>query len=175
MAVDKLVDGTQLDLDLTNIANAIRAKGETSANLSFPSGFISAIQSIPTGVQNITIKTVTVDSDKTSVFNLLSNDDYIIDNASKSGFFAFMFCASNITDNNSVICALTSNIKIAINSYGFSIRTNSSSMAVVNNTHVATDAAYNGNMYCENGSLKVYATSTRILKAGTYVVIMGEV
>ena len=39
------VDGT----DLTSVANAIRTKGGTSASLSFPNEFVSAIGNIPTG------------------------------------------------------------------------------------------------------------------------------
>ena len=50
MAVDKLVDSTQLDADLTSVANAIRTKGGTSSQLAFPAGFVSAVQAIPTGV-----------------------------------------------------------------------------------------------------------------------------
>ena len=49
MSVDKLVDSSQLDTDLTSVANAIRTKGGTSAQLAFPAGFVSAIQTIPTG------------------------------------------------------------------------------------------------------------------------------
>lgn len=49
MAVDKLVDSTQLDTDLTSVANAIRTKGGTSAQLAFPAGFVQAIDAIPTG------------------------------------------------------------------------------------------------------------------------------
>lgn len=49
MAADKLVDSTQLNADLTSVANAIRTKGGTSAALAFPSGFISAIAAIPSG------------------------------------------------------------------------------------------------------------------------------
>jgi len=49
MAVDKLVDSTQLDADLTSVADAIRTKGGTSAQLAFPSGFVSAINAISTG------------------------------------------------------------------------------------------------------------------------------
>ncbi len=49
MAVDKLVDSTQLDADLTSVANAIRTKGGTSGSLAFPAGFVSAVQAIPTG------------------------------------------------------------------------------------------------------------------------------
>ena len=49
MAIDKLVDSTQLDEDLTSVANAIRSKGGTSAPLTFPSGFVSAVQAISGG------------------------------------------------------------------------------------------------------------------------------
>lgn len=49
MAVDKLVDSTQLDSDLTSVANAIRAKSGGSGQLAFPAGFISEIGNIPSG------------------------------------------------------------------------------------------------------------------------------
>lgn len=49
MAVDKLVDSTQLNSDLTSIANAIRAKSGGSGQLAFPAGFVSEIGNIPSG------------------------------------------------------------------------------------------------------------------------------
>lgn len=49
MSVDKLVDSTQLDSDLTSVANAIRAKSGGSGSLAFPSGFVSEIGNIPSG------------------------------------------------------------------------------------------------------------------------------
>ena len=49
MAYDKIVDSTQLNSDLTSVANAIRTKGETSETLAFPSGFVTAIAAIPIG------------------------------------------------------------------------------------------------------------------------------
>lgn len=49
MALDKLVDSTQLDADLTSVANAIRTKGGTSAQLAFPVDFVSAVEDIETG------------------------------------------------------------------------------------------------------------------------------
>lgn len=52
MAVDKLVDSTQLDSDLTSVANAIRAKSGGSSQLAFPSGFVSEIGNIPSGGGN---------------------------------------------------------------------------------------------------------------------------
>ena len=54
MAVDKLVDSSQLNSDLTSVANAIRTKGGTSASLAFPSGFVAAIGDIPTGAKKVT-------------------------------------------------------------------------------------------------------------------------
>ena len=49
MALDKLVDSTQLDSDLTSVANAIRAKSGGSGQLAFPAGFVSEIGNIPSG------------------------------------------------------------------------------------------------------------------------------
>ena len=47
------------DTELTSIADAIRTKGGTSASLVYPSGFISAINAIPTGT-SITVESLTV-------------------------------------------------------------------------------------------------------------------
>ena len=49
MALDKAVDSAQLNADLTAVADAIRTKGGTSAQLAYPDGFVSAIQAIQTG------------------------------------------------------------------------------------------------------------------------------
>ena len=49
MSADKLVDSTQLNSDLTSVANAIRTKGGTSASLDFPADFVTAIGAIPSG------------------------------------------------------------------------------------------------------------------------------
>lgn len=49
MALDKLVDSAQLDSDLEEVADAIRAAGGSSADLSFPAGFKSAIQALAGG------------------------------------------------------------------------------------------------------------------------------
>lgn len=51
-----LVDGA----DLTSVANAIRTKGGTSAQLAFPDGFVSAVQAIETGGAAPTLVTKTI-------------------------------------------------------------------------------------------------------------------
>lgn len=38
------------DTELTSVANAIRTKGGTAANLIYPTGFVSAIENIPSGL-----------------------------------------------------------------------------------------------------------------------------
>ena len=44
------------DTDLTSVANAIRTKGGTSAQLAFPAGFVSAVEAIPTGGGGYTVE-----------------------------------------------------------------------------------------------------------------------
>lgn len=50
MALDKAVDSNVLDAGLTSVADAIRTKGGTTADLAFPDGFVSAVNAISTGV-----------------------------------------------------------------------------------------------------------------------------
>lgn len=52
MAYVKAVDSAQLDADLAAVADAIRTKGGTDAQLAFPSGFVSAVKAIETGGGN---------------------------------------------------------------------------------------------------------------------------
>lgn len=47
----KFVNADQLDADLTTVANAIRTKGKTTAQMAFPSGMVSAISEISTGAE----------------------------------------------------------------------------------------------------------------------------
>ena len=68
MSDKKLVDITQLESDLTSLANAIREKSEINDPLLFPSGFANAISEIrtsamPTGLTKFTTGTFTLASD----------------------------------------------------------------------------------------------------------------
>ena len=57
MSVDKLVDSTQLDADLTSVADAIRAKSGGSGQLAFPAGFVSEIGNISGGGDEVFFST----------------------------------------------------------------------------------------------------------------------
>lgn len=59
------------DTELTSIADAIRTKGGTSANLSFPTEFVSAINGIPTGSEPTGTKYIYTDeTDITEAFDV---------------------------------------------------------------------------------------------------------
>ena len=51
MAYDKVVDSTVLENGLSSIADAIRAKTGTGGTLTFPSGFVSAIEGLSVGIK----------------------------------------------------------------------------------------------------------------------------
>jgi len=70
MAVDKLVDSTQLDAGLTSVANAIRTKGGTSADLAFPAGFVSAVNAIPTGGSPTGTKQISITENGTTTYDV---------------------------------------------------------------------------------------------------------
>lgn len=77
MAYDKAVDSSALDTGLTSIANAIRAKGETSEPLEFPSDFVTAIENIPTGGGGSTVPKLDVnfyDYDGTILYSYTASD-----------------------------------------------------------------------------------------------------
>ena len=72
MAYDKVVDSASLDSKLTQVADAIRTKGNTGADLQFPSGFISAIQAIQTGTELKIVVSVTSGATVTATKGSLS-------------------------------------------------------------------------------------------------------
>jgi hypothetical protein len=54
-----MADYRATSTEFTAVADAIRTKGGTSAQLTWPNGFVSAVQAIPTGGSNLQEKTVT--------------------------------------------------------------------------------------------------------------------
>ena len=57
-----LVDGA----DLTSVADAIRTKGGTSAQLAFPQGFVDAVEAIETGIEPTGTKQITITENGTT-------------------------------------------------------------------------------------------------------------
>ena len=100
MAVDKLVDSTQLDADLTSVANAIRTKGGTSAQLAFPAEFVQAIEDIQTGGGSVTHVQYTAASDATTTAS-----------GGNTSAFQSAYITPNIPSSGNVIlvCFITNN------------------------------------------------------------------
>lgn len=79
MAYDKVVDSAQLDAGMTEVAQAIRAKGGTTEQLAWPDGFKAAVESIETGITptgSVAISengTYDVTEKATAVVNVLNN------------------------------------------------------------------------------------------------------
>lgn len=82
------------DTELTSVADAIRTKGGTSANLSFPTGFVSAINDISTGASNIVSGTLTIASDRTSNVVIATPTDLGLTAAQVSNARGFYICAN---------------------------------------------------------------------------------
>lgn len=79
MALDKAVDSVALEADLTSVADAIRTKSNTTANLAFPDEFVNAVNSISTGV-NVQVKTgsITTSSSGTATVNCGFRPDLLV-------------------------------------------------------------------------------------------------
>lgn len=166
------------DSDIQDIADAIRAKNGLAATYKV-SEMAAAIGAIPTGGSiKAEFVTVTVDANKTSVYNILTGNQFLADHYADNGAFVFLVALDNITVTDSVLVNMASNIQFAnSNTYGFGIRSYNGGIALIGvaKSLASKDAVYNGCMYYENGSLKVYATSTRVLRAGDYAIIMGVI
>ena len=79
------------DTDLTSVANAIRTKGGTTAQLSFPTGFVSAINAIPTGGSTPTVTT------KTTTNSSASNTSISFTGLTKAPIAFFVRCQTQLT------------------------------------------------------------------------------
>lgn len=114
MAVDKLVDSTQLDADLTSVANAIRTKGGTSAQLAFPAGFVSAVQAIPTGTTPTGTKQISITANGTTTEDVAAyaNAEITVDVQGGGGSETGSFLGSGSRNATISVTSLKSHIRI---------------------------------------------------------------
>lgn len=107
-----IVDGA----DLTSVANAIRTKGGTSAQLAFPADFVSAIEAIsgggatsPISFNNLSVYFVDVIAGANSVTSFSKVNSYFETLANApSGHVGFMFAIASgesLARNNTAVCS----------------------------------------------------------------------
>ncbi len=107
MSVNKLVDSTQLDSDLTSVANAIRAKSGGSSQLAFPAGFVSEIQAIPSGGGGMTLDWATIQEVTVGANSVTSTSGV---STYFSGYnYKFIMLASDLTVNNQFVLGFSAN------------------------------------------------------------------
>ena len=96
-----MTDYMTTDTELTSVANAIRTKGGTSAQLVYPAGFVSAIEAIPTGGGGGTWQ------DISSLFQLYNSQGDLVSNgvtiaAFSNGDFVTLCIAVSASAANSI-------------------------------------------------------------------------
>lgn len=125
MSYDKVVDSSVLDANLTIIANAIRSKGGTTENLSFPDGFVSAVQGIQTGGDGESSGVVS------GSFTPSENTLDAVINIGKSFTHFIMFATGTVTGNS---VKATANVIADLNipyCYGASTNNAGGSLSVI--------------------------------------------
>lgn len=125
MGADKLVDSTELNSDLTSVADAIRSQGGTSAPLVFPSGFVSAIEEISTGGGGVPTRV------KRAIFTLLE---------------AAAYAQNGLTDEIAIIESWATGVQYSVTNSLTNVTNNNQSTTVdENDSYIATlmsDAGY---------------------------------
>lgn len=112
MAYDKLVDSNQLNTDLTSVANAIRTKGGTLAQLAFPADFVTAINNISGGGGGDSWESII---DFTKTINL--KDDTTFDSITPSTSAQQIYAAVNGVKNDQNVKIETSAVDFSTYSY----------------------------------------------------------
>ena len=182
MALDKLVDSTQLDADLTTVANAIRSKGGTSAELSFPSGMAAAIGAIPTGAANfkkfnVTLPTVFSGGDLT----LVSGDADVAAHYADNNAIVLFYPASYKeieTTRNAIFASIVGNTLLrkkydGTDVYGASPWLTSTALGGFSHpTKLSTHTSYTGHLRAKSsGDITIYVGGTYDLLDGDYYVL----
>ena len=165
---------------LTDIADAIRAKTGTSAALSLTQ-MAQAVQSITLGSANSRcfLKTLSADASGTQVEMNPDGDAAIAAHKSDSSFTVGVI-ALGITSSASFRCAVVGNNSLhsATSStvYGVYLRSSSSGVSGMYMTAPVNSSPDNspGNVTVDsNGVIRVFASSSYVLKAGSYICVCG--
>lgn len=182
MAVDKLVDSTQLNTDLASVANAIRAKSGGSGQLTFPSGFVSEIGNIPSGGDDAIISSTTkriwmlgAIELKTSAFVGYQMEVFYAPDVTKTGQYSFngvnnlkALILPNLTNagdftlwvttNKAVTCAIDLSKKITFNNVKF--RDDSPCDVILRSAEMCPNTAMTATTWGVGAKTKFYVPSS---------------
>lgn len=179
-----MADYLVTDTELTSIANAIRTKGGTSANLSFPTEFVSAIGAISTGASDVYRGEITLSTDTTSTITIATLASLGLTKEEVLCCHCFAFYRSETTDlpappNSStqyfksyIICQTVPNESAFASKRGvlasFGKSTSSENANTVGTGSIITTGTFKAYLNRKDSTLYADFNSTRIAKAGRY-------
>lgn len=134
--------------------------------------FASAIVSV--GQNSRLSKTVEINiASDLSANTAILTDDFLTEHNADSDFIVMLFATFTQQTNNYIVFDIASNIAFAGWFYGGSIRSGGGSNIYISpkSGNLGTNN-YNGQIYYNSGKLYFSGSSTRILGAGTYKVVM---
>lgn len=165
-----MADYLVTDTELTSVANAIRTKGGTSADLSFPTEFVSAIEAIATG-KRIATGTYTATSNVTSGY-------VTIETVANLGFtprYVILYRTNIPSAQNHIFASLK--IPKHGSSSGWSIQVRRGSSMTTFSVSFGSGGINPenvGDVGVRNNEIQYRADSSRILGADTYYWIAIE-
>lgn len=184
MAYDKVIDSSVLDANLESVANAIRTKGGTSANLAFPTGFVNAISAIEAGGGNVEKREITFASDITNTEKtILTADSFVKEHYPDDGFTAVLmpvdYTAVNTSTNAYVPFVYLGNRILlktgSTNYFGFMFRGGSSVAGLQACVTKLSGTGWNVSLRAQsNGNMTIYVSSTFKVPAGSYYLVMSN-
>lgn len=170
--------------DLTTVANAIRTKGGTQAQLSFPDGFAAAISNLSSGGSSqITGKTidVTIASNiGVTTTTIVSNDSDIAEHYADENFVIGIINLTTSLSGYMALCAIATNKSIG-GGYGICRYTQANGTSYGNTTQSSRPKDSPTEYYFHIGvnssgdiTLSSYLNLSRTTwKAGAYKIIIG--
>ena len=180
MAYDKVVDSASLDAGLSSVANAIRKKSGTENGLTFPDGFVSAIEQIAVGGGAVSgeVRDVSLLRDVNNErMPIVIGSEFVAENYTKEGFVAVLFKAEPPSASSETMLSIVQgNLNLGSSNvphYGYYAY--ASGTMAVSTAKITTEMKKetNGNtLYVNSGAVFVQTSLSITLPAGNYKMVL---
>jgi hypothetical protein len=162
MAYDKKVDSSALNANLTAVANAIREKAGVSGLLSFPTGFINALNDIATGSNLEVVVDTTFTISFLSAISTVAKTVYTSSSLKNLSWYAAYLYKTDATTNESNLTALFDSTDLS-NELKFIQKSSFVSRSFVD--YMTIDTSGNVKLKTESTSTKIYGSFRLLIVA----------